>query len=57
MKDELPYYDQFIMTDQHVRELIRKGLKKKSREYYFVKAIDKLGDGKYLIRLEQDFKM
>lgn len=54
---ELPYYQNFITTEEWVRKTLRKGLVKKSREFYIVKSVDRLQDGKYLIQLEQEFKV
>lgn len=56
-KDEkiLPPINKFIVSEQWVKTIIRKGLRKKSRDFYFVTNIDRLSDGKYLIRLEKDY--
>lgn len=56
-KPQLPYYDEFVTSEEWVRKTLRKGLNKKSRDFYYIKNVDRLSDGKYLIRLEKEFKI
>ena len=56
-KKELPYTTHFVATDQWVRDSLRKGLKKSSREFYFVKSVCLIADNRYFIELEKEFKL
>jgi hypothetical protein len=54
--NEMPYTDSFITSEEWIKDCLRKGLKKKSREFYIVKSVNRLDDGHYLIELEKEFK-
>lgn len=55
--EELPYTTHFVATEQQVKDSLRKGLKKKSREFYVVTSVDRLANGKYFVELEKEFKI
>lgn len=56
-KKELPYTDNFVASEEWVKESLRKGLVKRSREFYSVKSVDRLVSGKYFIELEKAFNI
>lgn len=56
-KKELPYTDHFIATEDWVKKTLRKGLKKRSREFYIVTSVNRLNNGEYFIKLEKEFKL
>lgn len=54
---ELPYTDSFTTSEAWVKETLRKGLKKKSREFYVIESVNRLADGRYFIELKKEFKI
>lgn len=53
----LPYTTHFVASEEWVKKTLRKGLVKRSREYYFVKSVDQLANGRWFIELEKEFKI
>ncbi len=54
---ELSYHDNFVTSERWVLDTLRKGLVKKSREFYVIKSVNRLDDGRYFIELEKEFKI
>lgn len=55
--NELPFSTAEIAGEGWILNTLRKGLKKKFRDFYVVKSVDSLSDGKYLLRLEKELKI
>lgn len=55
--DKLPYTDSFVTSEEWVKKSLRKGLRKRSRDFYFIKSVNRLNDGRYFIELEKEFKL
>lgn len=55
--EELPYTDTFITSEEWIRTTLRKGLRKRSREFYYVKSVNRLNDGRYFIELEKSWNI
>ena len=56
-KIELPFRDNFIIDGSWIRKNLRKGLTKKSREFYYVRTVNKLDDDRWLIELEKEYRI
>ncbi len=56
-KETLPYLDNFVVSEKWIRDILRKGLKKKSREFYIIKSFSKIKGNRYYIELEKEFKL
>lgn len=56
-KPELPYTTHFVTDEEWVKKTLRKGLVKRSREFYIVKSVDQLANGRFFIELEEEFKI
>ena len=56
-KKEFPYTDSFITSERWIKDSLRKGLTKKSRDFYIISGVSRLSDGRYLIELEKEFKI
>ena len=57
MKKDLSYFDSFVTSEEWIKSSLRKGLVKKSREFYIIKSVNRLTDGRYFIELEKEFKL
>lgn len=57
LTETLPYSDNFVASERWVRDTLRKGLKRKSREFYIIKSFSKIEGNRYYIELKKEFKL